>query len=315
MRIICLSGTPLTNYPSELWPTLHLLRPDIWAKFYTYARRYCSPELKPWGWEYRGADNLKQLHRKLNSLVMIRRTVKQVLKELPRQAKNVQWLPIIKRKEYDEAERDFLNWLAKKSPYLAKRARKAARLVKMGYLKRLAAELKLPAVIEWVQNFLKQSKKKKLILFCYHRSFMEKLQEAFPDALMINGSVTGEKRHRIIDRFRRNKKKRLLLGQIKATCTGWNGTMAQDCAIVEFPWAPGVVEQACARINRIGQKKKTRAWFLIADGTIEEKICTLLMEKLKNIKAVLDGKKATNNLKIFDELEKELTKVKRKKVA
>ena len=74
--------------------------------------------------------------------MMIRRLKKDVLKELPDKTRHIIPLKIRKRKEYQEAVENFIKWLTKKSAAKAKRAERAKALVKMGYLKRLSAQLK-----------------------------------------------------------------------------------------------------------------------------------------------------------------------------
>jgi SWI/SNF-related matrix-associated actin-dependent regulator 1 of chromatin subfamily A len=69
--------------PSELFNLLKMLRPDIFNSFYEYANRYCNPKEGPYGMDYSGAANTRELHYMLEGKVMIRRLKKDVLKELP----------------------------------------------------------------------------------------------------------------------------------------------------------------------------------------------------------------------------------------
>ena len=121
---IAISGTPLVNRPAELWPTLNLVRPDLYPSFLLFAFRYCRPFRSPWGWQYKGAANLKELHRILNATVMIRRLRKDVMEEYQEPERQVIPLEIIKRKKYQEAETNFIKWLHKISITKAKKAKK-----------------------------------------------------------------------------------------------------------------------------------------------------------------------------------------------
>lgn len=133
-RVLGLSGTPLTNRPAELWPILNILRPDLFNSFFSFGARYCQPQRRRWGWEYKGAVRLKELNTLLNTTCMIRRLKVDVLEQLPKQSRYVVPLEISNRKEYDKAVSDFLGWLLKKHVGKAEKAAKAERLVKIGYI-------------------------------------------------------------------------------------------------------------------------------------------------------------------------------------
>ena len=153
-HILALSGTPITNRPKELYTTLHLIIPKQFPSFVPYAFRYCNRRMLPWGWDDTGASHLDELHKKLKKSCMIRRTKQQVLKELPDKRRMVLPLPITRPAEYKKAEKDFLGWLANKSVDKAVKAHKAIELVKLGYLKRLAADLKMKSVFLFLDTLL-----------------------------------------------------------------------------------------------------------------------------------------------------------------
>jgi len=81
-RLILISGTPIVARPSECFNLVKALRPDIFSNFLTFASRYCDPKNGPFGRDYTGSSNIKELNFILNSL-MIRRLKKDVLSELP----------------------------------------------------------------------------------------------------------------------------------------------------------------------------------------------------------------------------------------
>lgn len=307
-KIIAMSGTPLLNRPSELFPVLNLLRSDIWPNFYKFALAHCNLKKTPWGVSYTGAKRLNVLHQDMLRYCLIRRTKKEVLKDLPAQQRHMVSLPIENRKEYDTAHGGLKNWLQANKGLKVKKITKQE---KMWELKRLAGKLKLRATMEWVEAFLEDGEDK-LILFAVHKeNFLHPIYERFRKiSVLVTGDVSGKKRQEAVDRFREDPKIRLFLANIQAGGTGWNGTVASNVAIGELPWTPGEVEQALARIARIGQTKKCFFWFLIAVGTIEEKLCEMLQRKQKTTSAVLDGKRATNSLDIYDQLEELLLKEK-----
>jgi len=174
-HVLALSGTPLTNRPAELWTTLNIIRPDLFKSFMSYALEYCNARRTPWGWEYKGAKNLDKLHDILTENCMVRRRKVDVLKDLPAKSRHVVSVPLENRHEYDEAEEDLILWLSKYSKRKANNAARAERLVKMGYLKRLAATLKLKAVTDWIDRFLEETDEK-LVVFAIHRDIIKSLR-------------------------------------------------------------------------------------------------------------------------------------------
>lgn len=89
-RVILLSGTPALNRPVELWPQISMLS-NVLGCWTEYTKHHCGARRGRFGWEYKGADNLEELHRKLQT-VMIRRLKKEVLDQLP--AKRRQHIPL-----------------------------------------------------------------------------------------------------------------------------------------------------------------------------------------------------------------------------
>lgn len=304
-HIIGISGTPLTNRPNELWTIIHLIRPDIFTSLWTYRWRYCKPVRMPWGWQYKGASNLKELHRKLKTLMMIRNLKKDVLKELPEKTRQI--IPLeIDSTEYDEVLNNFIRWLTKKSADKVVKAKRAERLVQMGYLKRLAAELKMDKVLDWIDNFLEESDGK-IVLGAIHKKIITQLHSKYKNiSVVVDGSVTGKKRKIAIQTFQKNKRIRIFIGSIQAAGVGITLTAASTLALIEMPWMPSEVTQFEDRIHRIGQKKAAMIYYLIAKGTLEEDLCKILQKKQTILSATLDGKKEINSLDIYNELQKVL---------
>jgi len=262
----------------------------------------------PWGWVYKGADNLKELHHKLNSLMMIRRLKKDVLNELPDKIRQVIPLQIENGEEYQEAQDNFIRWLTKKSVSKAIRAKKAKQLTKMGYLKRLAAELKMKSILEWIDGFLEENDGK-LVLYCIHRKIIKTIYEKYKIiSVVVDGSVTGRKRRIAVQSFQRNKRIRIFIGNIRAAGVGITLTASSTLAFVELDWVPANMMQVEDRIHRIGQKNVAMIYYLVAKRTIEESLCRILQDKQKVITAVLDGNSKMNKLNVFGELEKILLK-------
>ena len=302
-HVIAISGTPLTSRPAELWPVLNLLRPDVYPAFLPFAFKHCGARRTPWGWDFRGATRLKLLHRQLNEVCMIRRLKKDVMDQLPAKTRSVVKIQMEKPREYQQAEKDFIKWLAKRSKRKAMRAAKAVELVKLGHLKRLAGELKLKAVFEWLDNYL-EGTNEKLLIFGIHKVILHAILTRYArTAVLVDGSVTGTKRQAAIDRFNRDKSTRLFVGNIQAAGVGWSCTSTSNVLMVELDWVPGNHRQAEDRVHGIGRGKgAAQIWYVVAAGSIEEKICNVLEGKQGTLDQALDGIKGKVSLPLHQQL-------------
>lgn len=310
-HVVGLGGTAgVENCPAELFPFLNIVRPDIFDSFFAFAKEYCNPKRTPWGWDFRGSKNLDKLHPLLLRTCMIRRKKSDVLKDLPAKTRSVVPLLIPRLKEYKEAEKDIIRFLAKVSKKKARKAAKAEKLVKIGHLKRLAAELKLGQVVRWVEDFREANPGGKLLLFGVHKSVLRPVFERFKrSAVLVTGEVTGKKRQAAIDRFNTDPKCWLFVGNTQAAGVGWSCRSASTVVFCELDWTPGRHVQAEDRVY--GLKRgvagvPVTVYYLVAKGTIEEQLCRILQTKQKNLDAILDGGSSTSSFDIMAELERAL---------
>jgi SWI/SNF-related matrix-associated actin-dependent regulator 1 of chromatin subfamily A len=279
-HVLCMTGTPITNRPAELWPLLHMIDERAWPKFWAFGQRYCDAQNNGFGWDFSGASNLAELHEAIKPYC-IRRTKAQVLSELPEKRRAQVAV------EFDEAVRDEYIKLLAQAERMAQ-ATEAEQLVFIEKAKQVTARAKLPAVLDWISDFLETGEK--LVVFCTHTETVEALMGKFGvQAVEITGRVTGEARQRAVDEFQGNDKIRLLVGNIRAAGEGITLTASSNVAFVEYPQTPGALEQAIDRVHRIGQRSAVTAWFLMADGTIDEDVIELLERKRQVIGLAVDG--------------------------
>jgi SWI/SNF-related matrix-associated actin-dependent regulator 1 of chromatin subfamily A len=242
---------------------------------------------------------------------MVRRLAKDVLKELPELSSHVVEVGLSNRKEYDEAERDLIKWLAKTNARKAKRAANAEQLVKWAYLRRCLADGKVRAVADWVRDFLDSGHK--LLVFGFHTSLLEALCKEFKKdgAVLVTGKVPAKTRSQLFARFNDDPKCRVLFGNIDAGGTGWSCRATSTVAFCELMWNPAKHRQAMKRVhglNRGVPGDPARAVFLTARNTIEQPMGAALQKKQAVQDAVLDGKKAAADMDLRDMMERFLMK-------
>lgn len=274
---------------------------------YGYGSKNCKPRKTPWGWDFSGASNLDILHSTLNRQLMVRRLKKDVLKDLPDKLRQVVPVEISDSKEYAAARDDFAGWLKKTNPGRLTSALRAQQMTQIGYLLRLTAQLKLRAVVDWLNNWLDESDEK-IVVFAVHRKMIEALDRRLGGGkhVVVDGQVSGRLRKAACDQFQRDRQTRVLIGNVKAAGVGLNLTAASTVAFAELPWTPGLVAQAEDRCHRIGTKSTVWIHFLVAAGTIEERLCKAIQDKQRVIRATLDGGAEEDDLSILDALMDEL---------
>ena len=289
---ILLSGTPIKNRTKEFYTALSIIAPEEFKSAYQFYHRYCDPKLKTIHirgggtrtvWTFDGSTNWEELHQKLKR-VMIRRTKAEVLPELPKKQKIL--VPLSSEKEafrdYLLAESDFSKWVEREEA-----ADKAQQTLHIEHLKQLAYLCKRKAVLSWLQDYIETDEK--LVVITHHKAVIKDLSEAFNGkCVVVDGSTKDKEVER--KRFWEDSRIRLFIGQIQAAGAGLNLQCASAVAFVEFPWTAADAEQAEDRVHRIGQEADSvRAYYLIAEGTIDLRIAQILTQKNKLSKRLLDG--------------------------
>lgn len=301
-RVIAVSGTPILNRPSELWPVLNMLWPEQYPSFWSYAQSYCQPRLTPWGWDYTGSSNLDQLNRELLVNGMIRRRKVDVLKDLPPKVHRIVPCELSNRAEYDHATRDFLGWLKKTAAHKVSRVKRAEAMAKYGYLLRLTGRGKMREVVAWANRFLEETGEK-LVLMATHKKAIDCLQRRIKTkSVVVDGSTSLRMRHLSVEAFQKDEETRLFIGNIQAAGVGITLTAASEMGLVEWAHRPGDIKQAADRIHRISQDRPVFINYFAAGGTIEVEMCKRLVRKQKSMGEALDGGVVEEDFDFYAEL-------------
>jgi len=145
-------------------------------------------------------------------------------------------------------------------------------------------DAKAEQLAEILRMLSTQEKDIKIIIFTEFvmtQNFIQAMADAcgFSTAL-INGKMSIEERNVAIRQFRREKN--ILI----STDAGGEGINIQFSHIVinyDLPWNPMKIEQRIGRADRIGQKSDVEVFNFILDDTIENRVRTVLEEKLATI--------------------------------
>ncbi|MEI8028884.1 MAG: SNF2-related protein [Comamonadaceae bacterium] len=107
--------------------------------------------------------------------------------------------------------------------------------------------------------------------------------------VLFSGSVPGDKRGALVQRFHDDPQCRLFL----STDAGGVGLNLQHAAAVvvnmDMPWNPAVLEQRIGRVHRMGQSRGVQVINFVGQGSIEEGMLSVLAFKKSLFAGVLDG--------------------------
>lgn len=309
-RKLFLSGTPILNRPVELWTLVHFLAPEEFDKFKPFSRRYCKPTRSRFGWEYTGSDNLDELHERLASTIMVRRTKAEVLPELPPKRRQVielasdhvanliaietdAWLEHKRRlnqlRAVSRAGKD-----ATPAEMEALRAGVNAAFGDLAKLRQDTALAKVPLVVEHLKTVLADPGK--VVLFAHHRAVIAEFEDAFGDiAVRLQGGDKIADRQAAVDRFQEDDSCRLFIGSITAAGLGLTLTASSHVVFAELDWVPARMTQAEDRTHRIGQTDSVLVQHLVLEGSLDARMVQSLIKKQRVIDQVVDGE-ATDDL-------------------
>jgi SWI/SNF-related matrix-associated actin-dependent regulator 1 of chromatin subfamily A len=283
--VMALTGTPVMNRPPELIAQLRILgRLQDFGSGAQFGRRF------------RGPDAHLRLHWHLRARCFVRRLKSEVLPQLPAKTRAVVPVELDNETEYRLAERDVVAWLQSQPLDLREldakvaAALRAERLVRLNALKLLAARGKLHASLAWIHDFL--SSGERLVVFAHHREIQRAVLERFPGALHILGEDGHAARDASLHAFQApdGAENQLIVCSIAVAGQGLTLTRSSNVAFLELDWTPAKHDQAEDRCHRIGQQDAVNATYLLAAGTIDETIASLLERKRAVIGAVTDGR-------------------------
>lgn len=285
-HIICISGTPIVNRPSEFYTTLNLLAPEMFNNHQRYLEEYCNAKRDSSG---KGASNVDRLYKILSSTIMIRRLRKDVIADLPEKTRDIIPMPLTNRHEYEEAEDDIIEYIrTHDGDGAARKAMFAETVVKFEKLRQLCIKGKFEAIKEWIDNFIESGEK--LVVFCVHRIVVDELREHYKDqCVTLYGGDSIQKRQIAIDRFNEDPKCRLFVGNIIAAGQGIPLAAADNTCFIELSFVPGHHDQAEDRVINMQKKNPTCAYYLVGLNTIEERIASIIDKKRIVLSQILDG--------------------------
>lgn len=282
---IGLSGTPIYNRGSEIWPIVDILKPGLLGSFKEFCEYFCYVNEK--GKAIVLENKRDSLRNELQKHVMLRRKKSDVLKELKDK---------VRYKEVIASDTDYYVEELNKIWTRLEEERRAAKSEfdkSVSYRRAIRSErqaagiAKIPHVINFVKNIMEIEES--VVVFCHHKIIHKLLHESLVEfsPMAVVGGQSDKVRQEQIDMFQQGKSKLMIAG-IRAGNVGINLTRAKYVVFAELDWSPAIHRQAEDRLHRIGQKSTVFAYYLIGKGTLDDHVANVLVDKSYEIDSILD---------------------------
>lgn len=294
-----LSGTPITQNPLDLYSQYKFLEPSMFgASFTVFRNRYAVMG----GFEGRQVveyQRLDELMARAHSIAY--RITKAEALDLPSEMVQIRpvILPAKVQKMYRELKQHSITELEKESEngkiVAANVLTKLLRLQQMagGWVNTDENGLvqvhqeKLDALKCEIETIL-EDESRKVVIFARFlpeiNAITTMLSKMKLDHRWITGAVGQAERGEAVDDFQKDADVRVFTAQIATAGLGITLTAADTAIFFSMDFSLANHEQAKARVHRIGQKMPVTYMYLLASGTVDEKI----FDALKSKKSVAD---------------------------
>ncbi len=302
-----LTGTPMTNRPRDLFPLLQILKHPLGKSFLSFAKRYCEAYQGDFGLVADGASNIEELTVQLHG-VMLRRTKDEVL-DLPPKVRT--WMDVELHpyaiQHYNRLVQEFLSKfespeaIAGLPESLGLSSEESEELDesidttdlgtgigRITQVRRAIAFIKCRHTIKFVENALEQGEK--VIIFSSYLNTIQRFQKHFKDrAVYVYGAVPAHLRQDRVDRFQNDDSIRIFVANMHIAGVGINLTAARQVVFNDLDWVPANHWQAEDRAYRIGQTGTVNVTYMIANGTIDSFVKTVLETKAALMDSIVEG--------------------------
>lgn len=305
---MALTGTPLENGVRDLWSIFQFALPGYLGNQKSFQERFEVPIQS--GLELPAGRAAALRLQKLTQPYFLRRTKRQVLKDLPEKIEQVLWC------SPSEAQAEFYRKVLEEGREEIKAARRrsgqnGAKMTMFTVLLRLrqiCCDLRLTGVApeklaglepddlsgKWaalmlqIESVLETGGK--VLVFSQFVQFLRLMRERLKASKWALAYLDGGSfdRSAQVERFQKDPECRIFLISLKAGGYGLNLTAADSVILADPWWNPAVEAQAIDRAHRIGQQKVVNAYRLVTRGTVEERILKLQARKRGIVEATLN---------------------------
>ncbi len=273
-----LTGTPIENGLADLWSIFDYLMPGYLASYSRFKSRYEALIL------HDDQETLEVLKKRVKPFIL-RRTKKDVLKELPEKSEEIYYCRMDDKQEeiyhtYVERIKHTLKNNGKDILSLITRLRQICITPELIFNESFSSA-KLNLALELIQRAIASNHR--ILVFSQFSSVFPILASML-DAeeipyFILDGKTKSLERMELADSFNSNPNIKVFMISLKAGGTGLNLVGADMVIHLDPWWNVSAENQATDRAYRIGQTRNVHVLKLVCKDTIEEKV--LLLQKVK----------------------------------
>jgi SNF2 family DNA or RNA helicase len=310
---IALTGTPIENTLLDIWSQMNFLNPGLLGSYTYFEKQFIRPIEK-------GANPQKTEElRKLIDPFVLRRTKKQVMKELPPKIEKVHFCEMSAEQSelYETVKNQYRNEILNHVTELGISKSRLKIFNGLMHLRQIALNPSLKDVNydggsgkddEIMRMLLRAVANGHKVLFFsqfvgYLKVFEEMFEQQGVEYCYLDGSMDEKERQVQINLFQNDDKKRVFLLSLRAGNSGLNLTAADYVFLADPWWNPFTMKQAEDRAHRIGQDKPVFSYKFITKDTIEEKILALQAKKAALAESVIPDEDSILSSLNLEELE------------
>lgn len=302
-KLILITGVPIRNRLEELFRLLQIVDPrtfNSWMQFYSL---FLQTRVTPWGTEVVGIKPSmeEEFHRLLLPYVLRRERAK--LLELPPVTEEVVYVPLETKAKnaYRSMEKRFVAEMVGGDLLVA--PTKLSQLVRLRQIAQDPALVGLPgesSKTRWIEEWLEDHGEfHKLFVVTPFAGYARRLYATlarFSPAL-ITGEQSLSEREQAKKRINQDRNCRVLIGVDSVAGEGLNLQEGPDAVVFAgLPWTPDLVDQAVARLHRMGRTRPVHVYKLVAPGTIDEDQLSVLERKEAIAKKALALKRSVQDM-------------------
>ncbi len=305
-RKTALTGTPVENRLSELWSIFDFINKGYLGSKENFGKSFSIPIER-----YRDKSRIELFHKITSPFIMRRsKTDENISKDLPEK---------LEKDEYCQLKPEQAAFYQQVIDNLMRQIEGSDEIERKGLVFKLMTSLKqicnhplqytgdydkeeptpydsgkAEKTIQLVENITAMGEK--ALIFTQYKQAGELIARMLKNELAImplffHGGLNRKKREEILTKFKNGSDDdyEVMIISLKAGGTGLNLTEAAYVIHYDLWWNPAVENQATDRTHRIGQTNQVQVYRLITQGTFEEKINDMLVNKKELFDLVVSG--------------------------
>lgn len=282
-RRLSTTATPVSDRIRDLWGQLDALEPGAWGTFNVWARRYADAKPGQFGGlDTSGISNPEELVGRLR-YVIHRVDHATTHAQLPAKRRESMYVSAV---EQCDAAPGF----TREQKAAAGRGGTAMLELKLAE----AASKKRKAILARIADHVDSGHK--VTVFTGRRRDCDDLASSIRGACRkatvwsAHGAHSQQERQAIKEDYMAHPGGCVLVGTGEAWGTAVDGLQCTDAAFfVMLPYTPGQLTQWEGRFTRLGQDRPVCIYYVIAEGTVDEHVASILLDKIAKAEQVADG--------------------------